>query len=64
MQNLLANHGVWIGIGLMWSFSAFVGGMPEPDSSSGKGYRWFYGSLHMLAANLDKVGSSIKPPLK
>lgn len=63
MKELLSSHSFWIGIGVLWAFSAFVGGMPEPDSASGKGYRWFYGSLHLFAANLDKVKESIKPPL-
>jgi hypothetical protein len=34
---------------------AIISGMPEPDSSSGKGYRWAYSSLHIIAANFGKV---------
>lgn len=60
---LSAHHEFLYGVGAIWAFSALVGGMPEPDSSSGKAYRWLYGSLHLFAANLDKVGQSIKPPL-
>lgn len=64
MSQLLYTHSFWIGIGVLWAFSALVGGMPQPDTASGKGYRWLYGSLHLFAANLDKVGQSIKPPLQ
>lgn len=62
MKALLAAHGFWVGIGSLWAFSAFVSGMPAPDDKSGKGYRWLYGSLHVFAANLDKVGQSMSLP--
>lgn len=52
-------HAFWFGVVGLWAFSAIVGGMPAPDNSSGKAYRWLYGSLHLLAANLDKVSTSI-----
>ncbi len=64
MHDLLTNHSFWVGMGSLWAFSALVGGMPEPDQASGKAYKWLYGSLHLFAANLDKVKDSIKPPLK
>lgn len=60
---LAAHEQVFFGMGALWVFSAFVGGMPAPDTSSGKAYRWAYGSLHLLAANLEKVGQAVKPPL-
>jgi hypothetical protein len=62
MKALLAGHAFWIGIASLWAFSAFVSGMPDPDPQSGKAYRWLYGSLHVFAANLDKVGQSITLP--
>lgn len=43
------------GVAAQWVFSAFVGGMPAPKPDSGTLYVWSYGSLHLLAANLDKV---------
>jgi len=33
-------------------FSAFVSGMPDPDSTSGKGYMWMFKSLHILSGDL------------
>lgn len=65
MQAFLVHYQSFLlGAGGLWIFSAFVGGMPAPDQTSGKGYRWIYGSLHLLSANLDKVGGAINPPLK
>ena len=55
MHQFIATHGVWVGIAGMWLFSALSGGMPDPTPQSGVAYRWIYGSLHILAANLDKV---------
>jgi hypothetical protein len=57
----------WLWFGLYYAFSAFVSGMPAPDTKSGNGYRWAYGSLHTLAGNLTQVrgllqnGNSSKP---
>ena len=51
----IAAHPYLAGVGSLWLFSAFVGGMPEPDAASGKAYRWLYSSLHLFAANLDKI---------
>lgn len=64
MIAFLSQHQFWLGVGALWAFSAFVGGMPDPDQTSSKGYRWLFGSLHLLSANLDKVAQSAKPPLK
>jgi hypothetical protein len=55
MKIFIAHHSFWLGVGAVWAFSAFVSGMPAPDDKSGKGYKWLYSSLHLLAANLDKV---------
>jgi hypothetical protein len=57
-MNFLAHHQFLLGVGSLWAFSAFVSGMPAPDSTSGKGYRWAYGSLHVFSANLDKFAQS------
>jgi hypothetical protein len=63
-MNFIHAHMFWLGVVSLWAFSAIVGGMPEPDTTSGKGYRWLYGSLHLFAANLDKVKADIQPPIK
>jgi hypothetical protein len=64
MHAFLMAHLFWVGVGALWFFSAFVGGMPAPDAASGKGYRWLYGSVHLFAANLDKVNQSVRLPLQ
>lgn len=64
MKHLLHAHPFWLGVGALWAVSAIVGGMPAPDEKSGKAYRWAYGSLHLFAANLDKVKDSIQIPIK
>lgn len=44
----------------MFMLSAAVSNMPEPDATSGKGYRWLYGTLHMLVGNLGNVITAAK----
>lgn len=51
---------MWLFIG-WYVFSSVVSGMPAPDSGSGLGYRWAYASLHLLAANFDKVAAEWRP---
>jgi hypothetical protein len=53
--SLLNQHSFLLGIAEYWLFSAFVGGAPEPTEKSGKGYRWFYSSLHLFGGNIDRV---------
>ena len=44
-------------------FSAIVSGMPEPTSASSVGYRWAFGSLHVLVGDLSQwIGSRIQKP--
>ena len=42
-------------------FSSIVDGMPKPDSSSGKAYRWFHASLNLLAGNVFRVLCAVSP---
>lgn len=64
MHNFWAHAGSYItGAAGLWVFSAIVSGMPAPDQSSGKGYRWLYGTFHALAANLDKIAGGVNPPV-
>jgi hypothetical protein len=39
-------------VGAYFVFSAIVGGMPVPTSTSSSGYVWMYNSLHILSGNL------------
>ena len=40
---------VWLGV--YFIFSCIVSGMPAPGRNDGKGYRWAFTSLHLLAGN-------------
>jgi hypothetical protein len=63
-MNFIHQNGYWLAPAALWGLSAAVSSMPEPDQTSGKFYRWAFGFLHAIAGNLDKVSTSIKPPLK
>ncbi len=38
-----------------WVFSAIVGGMPMPTSTSSQAYTWAHDSLQILAGNLSNA---------
>jgi hypothetical protein len=40
----------------LWVFSAAVCALSAPDGHSSKAYQWLYKFLHLLAANLNRVG--------
>lgn len=56
-------HPAIVAIVAYWAFSALVGGMPAPDSTSSKAYQWTHDSLHILAGNLNAAVSSRYPNL-
>lgn len=62
-MTFLAQHEAILAIAGYWIFSAIVGGMPAPDSTSGKGYLWAYNALHILAGNLTSAVSARYPNL-
>ena len=45
----------WMLFGAYYVFNAIVSGMPAPGEKDGKGYRWAYTSLHVLAGNAKTV---------
>jgi hypothetical protein len=57
-QAILGDWHFWVLVVAFYAFMATVSGMPAPDDSSSKGYRWLYASLHTFAGNIDKVFSS------
>lgn len=63
-MNYLHAHAYLYGIVGMWAFGALVSTMPPLPDNAGYGWRWAYGFLHALAANLDKLKDAIKPPMK
>lgn len=63
-MHYLAAHSYLYGALGMWVFSAAVSAMPPLDQTAGYGWRWAYGFLHALSANLDKLKDAIKPPIK
>lgn len=48
--------------GSYFVFSAFVGALPMPDTTSGKFYRFFFAFCNGLAANLSRAAVAIKVP--
>jgi hypothetical protein len=45
----------WIGVGMLWLFSAAVSAMESPQSNDSRFYGWLYRFTHLLAANLDRA---------
>ncbi|HZU09051.1 MAG TPA: hypothetical protein VFA02_04055 [Pseudacidobacterium sp.] len=45
----------WIGVGVLWIFSAAVSAMDAPRADDSRFYRWLYRFTHLLAANLDRA---------
>lgn len=62
-MTFLAQHEAILAIAGYWVFSAIVGGMPAPDTTSGRGYLWAYNALHILAGNLTSAVSARYPAL-
>ncbi len=52
LEALISAHPVVTALLGYFIFSAIVTGMPPVDASSSKAYRWAYGSLNVLAANI------------
>ena len=52
----------FIYLALYWVFSAIVGGMPEPITTSSLAYHWSYKSLHLLAGNIGTALSKNEVP--
>ena len=56
---------VW-GVLVYYVISAGIGALEAPDSTSGKGYRWFFKFANMVAANFSRAAQSHallpKPP--
>lgn len=46
-----------------WLLSSALQSMPEPSQESSAFYRWFYGFVHIAAANWHQVKGAINPPL-
>lgn len=48
------HDGGWILI-VAYVFSSIVSGMPQPAADAGRGYRWLYATMHLLAGNIGNV---------
>jgi hypothetical protein len=57
-----AAHPTLSTLGAYYVFSAIVSGMPDPDTTSSKGYLWLFKTLHLLAADWGAGLSSKLPP--
>lgn len=62
MTALIHNSWFWIAVGLA-VFSAIASSMPAPTDKSSIAYKWLYGTLHMLAANIGDVIPLLKAKL-
>ena len=51
---------IWIAVAL---FAIVANAMPAPTPNSGVAYRWLYGALHAVGANLGSVLAALKPKL-
>lgn len=60
MTELLLHPAVFA-IASYWLFSALIGGMPEPSTTSSMAYRWAFQSLHLLAGNVSTAFTSRFP---
>jgi hypothetical protein len=54
--NFILSHQTAISVALYWICAGSVRSMPEPAANGSKFYAWFYGTVHFLAANFDKIG--------
>lgn len=39
----------------MYTINVMISNMPDPDATSGKGYRWLYGTLHGIIGGVGNV---------
>lgn len=62
-MNFLLHHPALDTIASYWIFSAIVGGMPPPTTTSSPVYVWVHNSLHLLAGNLSSAFAAKFPNL-
>lgn len=62
ITDLLANPLVWKVLGGYWVFSAAIGAMPTPATSSNPFYVWAFRFGHGLAGNLNRAAVALKVP--
>ena len=55
MHQWFLHHQVSATIGLWYFFSSAVSALPEPDATSGKGYRFAFSFCHLLSGNLLRI---------
>lgn len=63
LPEIVNQHPAVAAIAAYWIFSAFVGGMYVPTTTSSPGYTWLYNSLHILAGNLSAAVAARYPQL-
>ena len=58
LLSVVANPYFWV-LFLGYYFAmAVISGMPVPDQTSSKGYKWAYQTLHIFSANINRVAAS------
>ena len=59
---LLHNWVFWTMLGGYWVFSAAVGAMETPSTTSGPKYRFLFRFAHLLAGNITRAAMAFKIP--
>jgi hypothetical protein len=54
MEAWLGAHPLYLPVA-MFVFNCVISNMPDPDLASSKGYKWLYGTLHMVVGGLGNV---------
>ena len=63
-MNFILDHQAIFALGGYFLFSAIVGGMPDPTTTSSTGYQWLFKTLHLLAGNITAAFQSKYPNLQ
>lgn len=59
---LIENPLVWKLLIGYWIFSAAVGAMPTPETTSNKGYQFLFRFGHALSGNINRAAITFKVP--
>jgi hypothetical protein len=62
LMDLVSNPVVWKVVFCYWVFSAAVGALPTPESTSAKWYIFLFRFGHGLSGNLSRAAVALKVP--
>jgi len=58
---LLGNWHFWVLVAGYWFFTASIGALPMPDTTSSEFYGWFFKMANTFAANLSRAAAGKIP---